>query len=659
MKKCLCAIQPSCGQFSGQLARFGFVTILTFAAVACTPAKIQGGAGGTKGGGAGNGGGGNGGSGLLTIDTTVKSTGGAGGETAVVCNSTDTSSGCIKQIPEGCGDGINNQGGIEDCDDGNVLPGDGCNGICKVEKNWTCPKAGKCTRSIVCGDGTIGAGEVCDDGNVLDNDGCNSTCTVQDPRYKCVAGQPCVLSSQCGNKRIEAGEDCDDGNANAGDGCSETCQLEGGYVCPTPGSACKQSPRCGDGVMQTAIGEVCDDGNQKDGDGCSADCKTKGTGCSCTPGKLCTCPVVKCGNGTLEGTEQCDDGNTKPGDGCSGSCTVETGYACPFTNAPCVPDCGDGIVLSPMEQCDPAAPGTNMDKACSSTCKFSDGWACAGDPPNCHQTKCGDKIVEGKEGCDDGNVAPNDGCSPTCHPEPNCSATTGQCTSKCGDGLVVNEKCDDGNTTSGDGCSATCTVESGYECKQAVSDADMMTVPVTYRDFLFAHSDFEEGVTGSNPPSTGLVKDTLDGEGKPVFAGVNGAGHITSADTFKQWYRDVPGTNTTLVSDHPVTQQWARRLRQLVERQRTVAGLQQCALVLGWNVRQLQSAGVCRRRHHEVLRAMHTLGRWQHESLRGQHRIDRREPLVLPSRQRRRNDHPGFGVRSSQDTADLQRQLDR
>jgi fibro-slime domain-containing protein len=544
--------------FSGQRAGIGLAAILVFVGVGCTNGTIQntesgGGAGGTSG--AGNGGGtksGTGNTGGLTINTSVVQSTGGTGATSLICNSTSTS-GCKIEIPEGCGDGINNQGGIEECDDGNVLPGDGCNGVCKVEKNWTCPKAGKCTRNIICGDGEIGAGEVCDDGNTIDGDGCNSTCTVQDPAFKCVAGQPCVRNSQCGNKRIEAGEDCDDGNTKSGDGCSATCKLEGGYVCPIPGAPCKPAPRCGDGVVQTSIGEICDDGNQKDGDGCSADCKAKGPGCLCTPGQLCTCPTVKCGNGALEGSEECDDGNTKPSDGCSGTCTIEKGYACPFTNAPCVPDCGDGIVLAPMEQCDPKAPGTNMDKACSSTCKYLDGWACVGTPPSCHQTKCGDGKVEGSEGCDDGNTLPNDGCSPTCHFEPNCSSTTGTCTSKCGDGLVVNEGCDDGNTNNGDGCSSTCTVEPGFQCGQPASAADTMTVPVTYRDFLVG-GDFHQGdIQGSNGAVTGLVQGTLDSEGKPVFAGVGGAGatsgFITSAATFKQWYRDVPGTNTTYVSN--------------------------------------------------------------------------------------------------------------
>src|SRR3954454_7425048 len=100
--------------------------------------------------------------------------GGSGG-------STTTGTGGTLPVPPGCGDGINNQGGIEQCDDGNTVAGDGCNGICHVEPNWTCPSAGACARKTACGDGVIGAGEVCDDKNTVDGDGCNATCTVQDP----------------------------------------------------------------------------------------------------------------------------------------------------------------------------------------------------------------------------------------------------------------------------------------------------------------------------------------------------------------------------------------------------------------------------------------------------------------------------------------------
>jgi len=66
-------------------------------------------------------------------------TGGISGGTASCCG---TKVGWKSSPAEACGDGINNQNGIEECDDGNVLPGDGCNGACRVEKNWTCPSAG-------------------------------------------------------------------------------------------------------------------------------------------------------------------------------------------------------------------------------------------------------------------------------------------------------------------------------------------------------------------------------------------------------------------------------------------------------------------------------------------------------------------------------------
>jgi fibro-slime domain-containing protein len=431
----------------------------------------------------------------------------------------------------------------EACDDGNTVAGDGCNGACHVEPNWNCPSAGPCTRAFRCGDGVINPGEVCDDGNTANNDGCNSTCTMQDGRYTCMAGKLCVLTSICGNKRVESGENCDDGNAAAGDGCSATCQVESGYVCLAPGSPCTRAPRCGDGIVQVNLGEVCDDGGTADGDGCSADCKIKGAGCSCVPGQTCVCPQVVCGDGILEGTEKCDDGNVKAGDGCSPTCQLESGYVCPLVKAPCVPNCGDGIVIG-TEQCD---PGIAIQKnACSSNCRWAPGWACTGTPPTeCHATTCGDGKKEGSEGCDDGNTAPYDGCSSTCQIEPNCTAS-GPCTGKCGDGILLSgEQCDDGNNVSGDGCSSTCQIEAGFMCKQPPLGPTIQ-VPMVNRDFKFhMPSDFEPGATGQKTATTGLVGTTLDAAGKPTFVGTAGQSYISSAATFMEWYRDVPGTNHT------------------------------------------------------------------------------------------------------------------
>jgi fibro-slime domain-containing protein len=537
------------GQFAVHLAAVGLAAMLAFAGMACTSATIEdaGGGGGTGKGAAGaSGSGSSGGGGVVIIQTTIVSS--SGGTTGPVCNSTSTA-GCKAMAPEGCGDGINNQGGIEECDDGNVLPGDGCNGACKVEKNWKCPPAGPCTRLIVCGDKQVGAGEVCDDGNTTDGDGCNSTCTVQDPAFTCIPGQLCVRTSECGNKRIEAGEDCEDGNTNSGDGCSSTCKLEGGWVCPNPGQPCKPAPRCGDGVMQPTIGEVCDDGNKADGDGCSADCKIKGVGCACTPGKLCVCPKVECGNGILEGNEKCDDNNTTSGDGCSGDCkTVEKGFQCRVAGKACTPKCGDGIT-SGAEACDDG--NNDSGDGCSATCHLELGWKCSGSPSKCTSTTCGDNKVEGAEGCDDGNTMPFDGCSEDCQIEPNCSGDS--CTSKCGDGIVLGEECDDGNAGSGDGCSKDCKVEPGWTCTQPEL-GDKMLVPVIYRDFKFSKdvpspgNDFENGVSGSYAPLTGMVNATLNATGKPVYSGIGGNAHVASADSFSQWYKDVSGVNHSTAS---------------------------------------------------------------------------------------------------------------
>jgi cysteine-rich repeat protein len=55
--------------------------------------------------------------------------------------------------------------------------------------------------------------ETCDDGNTISGDGCNSKCILE-----------------CGNNVVEGREACDDGNLNNGDGCSYDCMLEPGFL---------------------------------------------------------------------------------------------------------------------------------------------------------------------------------------------------------------------------------------------------------------------------------------------------------------------------------------------------------------------------------------------------------------------------------------------
>ena len=63
----------------------------------------------------------------------------------------------------------------EECDDGNINPGDGCSATCTVEPGYTCigfPST--CSSVQVCPNGVVESGEACDDNNGVDDDGCTS-----------------------------------------------------------------------------------------------------------------------------------------------------------------------------------------------------------------------------------------------------------------------------------------------------------------------------------------------------------------------------------------------------------------------------------------------------------------------------------------------------
>lgn len=70
--------------------------------------------------------------------------------------------------------------------------------------------------------------EECDDGNLALGDGCNSGCKVEE-KSKC-SGEPSECE-RCGNGIIEGSEECEDGNIENGDGCSENCKAEPGWIC--------------------------------------------------------------------------------------------------------------------------------------------------------------------------------------------------------------------------------------------------------------------------------------------------------------------------------------------------------------------------------------------------------------------------------------------
>ena len=90
-----------------------------------------------------------------------------------------------------CNDGLDNDGnGLIDCADSTCVGDPVCLG---------------------CGNGLSDPGEQCDDGNLIPGDGCSPGCTVE-------------TAARCGDGKLDAGEQCDDGNADDTDGCLATCK---------------------------------------------------------------------------------------------------------------------------------------------------------------------------------------------------------------------------------------------------------------------------------------------------------------------------------------------------------------------------------------------------------------------------------------------------
>lgn len=218
-----------------------------------------------------------------------------------------------------CGDGVLDA--AEECDDGNVVDGDGCDSDCTIEPS--------------CGDGQLDPSEECDDGNNVDGDGCAGDCTIE-------AGGPF-----CGDGQLDPGEECDDGNNVDGDGCNANCLLETGSV-------------CGDGVVEPP--ESCE---PPDTDTCDNNCMARIALCGdgfVTPPELCddgvndggedqclACTGVQtCGDGSVTGTEVCEVGT-------SIDCT-ELGGGFSGGTASCEPDCTGWDAGS----CDSPDPGTCM-----------------------------------------------------------------------------------------------------------------------------------------------------------------------------------------------------------------------------------------------------------------------------------------------------------
>src|SRR4051794_16182002 len=92
-------------------------------------------------GGTASGSGGSGGSGASGNAPGAGGTVGVGGDLGLGGSAGTSGAECTPPTGPFCGDGMVNQPN-ETCDDANVLPGDGCTGVCTIEPYFACPPAG-------------------------------------------------------------------------------------------------------------------------------------------------------------------------------------------------------------------------------------------------------------------------------------------------------------------------------------------------------------------------------------------------------------------------------------------------------------------------------------------------------------------------------------
>jgi cysteine-rich repeat protein len=381
------------------------------------------------------------------------------------------------RLPRICGDGILT--GLEECDDGNLLGGDGCTAGCIIE-DATCPVAGDVTSNIdgatVLGNTSTGTDD--HDGSCVDSGAPELVYTVrptQDMRLEVSLDHPgtsydtgLYVRTDCLDRTSEVACNDDAQGLNsvvrfdAVSGLLYSIVVAGFGTSSGSFEMGLRSAICGDGSLE--LDEECDDGNLIDGDGCDSDCTI----------------TRICGDGVLAPGEQCDDGNSTGGDGCSATCFIEDA-ACPIVGditgningAPVVGDTTTGSDDHSGSCVDTAAP-----ELAFTVRPTTDGRILVSldNPGTTYDTglyvrqEC---IDPGSElACNDDYLSLASALSFWAEAgEDYWIIVTGFSSNAgpfemtlieliCGDGqLDLGEECDDGNATPGDGCDDRCLLE--------------------------------------------------------------------------------------------------------------------------------------------------------------------------------------------------------
>ncbi|HLC76514.1 MAG TPA: DUF4215 domain-containing protein, partial [Candidatus Peribacterales bacterium] len=374
-----------------------------------------------------------------------------------------------------CGNGARDQI-AEQCDDGNLLNGDGCSTLCRAE---------------VCGNGTVDSGEVCDEGSLNGTPNhCNSLCSGTTPAL-------------CGNGVPEGAEQCDDGNVTNGDTCSALCQFT----------------VCGDGIRQVPNGqgviESCDDGVLNGQPGrCNFTCTgfvpaqvdlaalkqvssttvqrggritytinafnlsttTNATGIVFTDPVPSADLIFNAGLSSSSCFFQ-STGGVFGSVTCSGVGTIAPGGSLPIpliivfdvrTSISCASSYVNSVTVASAQVDSNLSNNTHSAQTVTVACACGNGTSDPGEQCDdgnvsnadacsntCLRTVCGDSIRQSPNGvgvfetCDEGvlNGTPN-------HCNSSCSGVT---PAACGNGIPEGtEQCDDGNTSNSDSCTSSC-----------------------------------------------------------------------------------------------------------------------------------------------------------------------------------------------------------
>jgi len=193
----------------------------------------------------------------------------------------------------------------------------------------TDPQLAACS---MCGDGAVDDGETCDDGNLVPGDGCNEVCQDEG----CIADTPGYPAVALCDDGLDCTDDACDGDAHE---CTHAFSCNDGLDCTQDGCDL-QTGEC----SHVANNGLCNDGN-----GCTTDICNVNSGClnidntnPCNDGLDCT-DDDECADGTCEGSSVCVEPEV-----CSvstGQCEDPTGGLCGNSIIDLGEQCDDGDIL--------------------------------------------------------------------------------------------------------------------------------------------------------------------------------------------------------------------------------------------------------------------------------------------------------------------------